>query len=358
MASLDLYRLIRPALFLLDAEDAHTLTIALMLRGLVPRFRADLHPELATEFCGLSVPNPIGLAAGFDKQAEVIEECFGLGFGFVEVGGVVPQPQAGNPKPRVFRVPEAEAIINRMNFNSDGYNAVARRLAAWNDTHHNAKKRILGINIAKGDEAADVMAAYVQGVQIFWSNVDFITINVSCPNTPDLRKLEGREQMTALLRAVIAARDVLPRKPKLLVKISPDQSPEQQEDIAAAVLDSGVDGLIVSNTTVSRPAGVPPAMAKEKGGLSGKPLFAMSTELLGNMYRLTQGRVPMIGVGGVASAEDAYAKIRAGASVVQLYTGLVYHGPALINRINHELVALIKRDGFETIADAVGADVT
>ena len=361
----DLYWLYKSYLFDLEPEKAHNLTIALMRRGLVPEFDNDVYPSLRTTVAGLDFPNPIGLAAGFDKQAEVIAESLGLGFGFAEVGGVVPLPQSGNPKPRLFRIREADAVINRMNFNSDGFEAVARRIAAWYDasgaaffdSKTKAKRGVVGINIAQGDNCANAAEAFVKGLILFAPYLHYITINVSCPNSPDARGLEGREQLAALLQTVMAAQNALPRKPKVFVKISPDQTERQLADIAEVVLASGVHGIIVGNTTTTRPKGIPTKYAKEAGGLSGKPLFALSTRILADMYKLTKGQIPLIGSGGVSSGEDAYAKIRHGASLVQVYTALIFEGPYLIKRINHDIAKFLERDGFQSVSEAVGVDV-
>jgi dihydroorotate dehydrogenase len=357
----DFYRLIRPFLFEMDPEDAHAFTIKMMHKGLIPRFKNDIDPILHTRVCGIDFPNPVGLAAGFDKQAEVISDSLGMGFGFVEVGGVVPLPQSGNPKPRVFRVPEAEAIINRFNFNSDGFDVCERRIAAWYDSTHGSShikgkkiRGIVGINIAKGDHTDNAIESYILGLKTFAPYLDFITINVSCPNT---KKLEGREQLSSLLLAVMDAHKNLSQKPRVFVKISPDQTPQQQEDIAEVVLASSVHGMIVGNTSKQRPPTIPAKLAHEAGGLSGKPLFAISTELLANMYRLTKGKISLIGCGGISSGQDAYTKIRSGASLLQVYTALVYKGPFLIPRINRELTDMLKRDGFKSVHDAVGVDV-
>jgi dihydroorotate dehydrogenase len=353
----DIYPLLRPLLFRLDAERAHGWAIKCLEKGLLPAAKFKPDPILRTRLGDLDFPHPIGLAAGFDKQAEVIQESLDLGFAFVEAGGIAPKPQPGNPKPRLFRLPEAQGVINRFNFNSDGFDICLRRVKAWHDSTTREKQRgIVGINITKGDHCKDAAEAYILGLRQFAPYVSFVTVNVSCPNEPDARQLEGRDQLKNLLQQVKAAHEGLARKPLLLVKISPDQNEHQAKDIADVVIETGIDAMIVGNTTSTRPGlGSDPA-AREKGGLSGKPLFKMSTALLGHMYRLTEGKIPLIGCGGVFTGSDAYAKIRAGASLVQLYTSLVYEGPAIIGRIAAELAVLLKRDGFASVADAVGAD--
>ncbi len=352
----DLYPLLRQLLFQLDAETAHHFAITCLKKGLGPHVRNDSHPLLRTNVCGLDFPNPVGLAAGFDKQCEVIDEILQFGFGFAEAGGVVPLPQVGNPKPRLFRVPEARAVINRMGLNSDGMDACLRRFAAWHDASIRRRHGIVGINIGKNKDGTDAAADYVTGIKKFAPYADYFTLNISSPNTPGLRNLQGREQMAELLKQVMAAREAGAKKPPVFVKIAPDLTEAQQEDIAEVVLESGAEGMVAGNTTVSRRAGISPHLAKETGGLSGKPLFEMSTQLLSRMYKRTQGKIPLIGCGGVFSAEDTYAKIRAGASLVQLYTALIYEGPGLVPRITRGVAALLKRDGFRSVGEAVGCN--
>jgi len=273
-----------------------------------------------------------------------------LGFGFVEVGTVTPRPQAGNPRPRVFRLKADGALINRMGFNSGGLDAVVGRLAA------RPQRGIVGVNLGKNRDSSDAAADYLEGLRRAAGLADYLVVNVSSPNTPGLRDLQARAVLDTLLRRLLTARDETGSRVPLLVKIAPDLTPEERNDIAAVALATQIDGIIVANTTVARPPGLRSAAATEAGGLSGRPLFETSTALLAEMFRLTEGRVPLIGVGGVASAEDAYAKIRAGASLVQLYTALVFAGPGLIGRIKAGLIALLRRDGFASIAAAVGAD--
>jgi dihydroorotate dehydrogenase len=342
-----LYGLLRPLLFRLDPENAHKLTIAFLKTGLGPRSHfAD--PILSIKVCGLAFPNPVGLAAGFDKQAEAPQAILDLGFGFAELGSITPKPQSGNPRPRLFRIPEADAVINRFGFNSDGLEICLGRIA------RKRTRGIVGINVGKNKESTDASADYVTGVKAFAPHADYLTVNVSSPNTPNLRDLQGREQLTALLKDVLNARNAGAKKPPLFVKVAPDLTEAQQEDIAEVALTSGIDGLIIGNTTVTRPSSIPAEMAKEAGGLSGRPLFSLSTQVLANLYKLTQKKIPLIGCGGISNGADAYTKIRAGASLVQLYSALVYKGPRLVPQINRELAALLKRDGFTSVADAVG----
>ena len=353
--SINPYFVLRPFLFQMDAEKAHRLSIAMLKHGFGPRFRNNLDPRLRSSVCGLEFPNPVGLAAGFDKNAEVLSETLGLGFGFVEAGSITPRPQPGNPKPRLFRVPGAEAIINRFGFNSDGFELCLRRIAAYCDAITRKEPQgIIGINIGKNKDTVDAVDDYVAGINRFAPFADYLTVNISSPNTPGLRDLQGREIMADLLRQVMEARNEAAKKPPVFVKIAPDQTEAQMNDIAEVVLSSGVDGVIVSNTTVNRPKNNVSDVMKETGGLSGKPLFDLSTRALAHIYRLTGGKVPLIGCGGISSGADAYAKIRAGASLVQLYSALVYHGPFLVPRINCELSELLAKDGFANVAEAVG----
>ncbi|MBK8159896.1 MAG: quinone-dependent dihydroorotate dehydrogenase [Rhodospirillaceae bacterium] len=345
-----LYRLLRPALFQLEAERAHRLAVRLLGAGPVGPGAAP-QPALRQSLWSLDFPNPIGLAAGFDKNAECYRSALGLGFGFVEIGSVTPRPQAGNPRPRLFRLIEDRAVINRMGFNNDGMDAVAARLAG-----RDPKAGIVGVNLGKNKETADAAADYELGVARLGPLADYLVINVSSPNTPGLRALQGKEPLADLIFRTRAARNLLAVRPPLLLKIAPDLTDDDQRDIAAVAQDSGLDGLIISNTTIARPPLLATRHAGETGGLSGAPLFAPSTALLGRMYQLTEGKLPLIGVGGIATARDAYAKIRAGASLVQIYSAMVYEGPGLAARLAGDLPALLAADGFATISDAIGAD--
>ena len=351
----DLYRLTRAFLTALPAETAHGLTIRALASGLGPSAGDPDDPVLATTVAGLALANPIGLAAGFDKNGEVPDAMLRLGFGFVEVGSVTPRPQPGNPRPRVFRLRPDRAVINRLGFNNHGMEAVAARLAR----RGRAGPGVLGVNVGANKDAADRVRDYVTGIDRFAGLADYLTVNISSPNTPGLRALQSRAALDDLLARVIAARDGAaaggPPTP-LFLKIAPDLTDEDARDIADVALARAVDGLIVSNTTIARPDTLTSPHRGQAGGLSGRPLFKASTRVLADMYRLTDGRLPIVGVGGVSSGGDAYAKIRAGASLVQLYTALVYEGPGLVGRIKRELASLLKRDGFASVAAAVGAD--
>ena len=340
-----MFTALRPLLFRVDPERAHELTLAALAAGIGPRGRKD-EPLLTVRIAGLALPNPVGLAAGFDKNAEVPAAMLRMGFGFVEVGTVTPRPQDGNPRPRIFRLAGDGAVINRLGFNNAGLDAAAARLRG------RRYGGIVGLNIGANKDSVDRVADYVAGTRVAREVADYITVNISSPNTPGLRGLQDKDELTALVAAVMAeARDV-----PVFVKVAPDLDGDAIADIARVAIDGRVAGLIVSNTTLARPTPGSVA-ANQQGGLSGAPLFEPSTEVLRAFARATGGALPLIGVGGIASGEQAYAKIRAGASAVQLYTGLVYHGPALVGRIKTELAALLRRDGLASVGAAVGADV-
>ena len=345
------------ALHLLPPEPAHRLTVRLLEAGLLLGSAPADPPELAVELWGRRFANPVGLAAGFDKDGEALAGLARMGFGSVEIGSVTPRPQPGNPRPRLFRLPEDEAVINRMGFNSAGGEAVAERVRRWRDRRgRDGLAPLLGVNLGKNRESENAGADYAAGVALFAGQADYLVVNVSSPNTPGLRALQQRDALAALVERVLTARRAAAAAPPLLLKVAPDLSADERRDVAEVALASAVDGLVVGNTTVSRPAGLRSARRSEAGGLSGRPLFQLSTEALADFHKLTQGRLPLIGVGGIASGHDAYLKIRAGASLVQLYTALVYQGPALIGRIKRELVQFLARDGFRSVAEAVGAD--
>ncbi len=352
---LDRFSLTAPLLRALDPETAHDLTLWALRRGLGPRGTGPDNPILAVSLWGRTFPNPLGLAAGFDKNASVIGPMLDLGFGFVEVGSVTPQPQPGNPRPRVFRLATDRAVINRMGFPGEGVAVAARNLSAW---RARAQYGLVGVNLGKNKETKDAVADYAAGARALAALADYLVINVSSPNTPGLRALQGRSELEDLIVQVRAARDeVCPNDgPPLLVKIAPDLGVAERSDIAEVALGQGIEGLIVSNTTLQRPSSLRGRHRGEAGGLSGQPLSELSTALLSDMYGLTGGRVPLIGVGGVGGPDQAYAKIRAGASLIQLYTAMIYEGPGLIARIKAGLVQRLRADGFAKLAEAVGAD--
>lgn len=348
-----LYRLAWPAIRCLDPEAAHRLAIRALASGLVPARRVD-DPILATEVLGLRFATPVGLAAGFDKSAEAVSPLMRAGFGFVEIGSVTPRPQPGNPKPRLFRLTADGAVINRMGFNNDGGAIVAGRLAALA-----AKDRpgVLGVNLGKNKDTEDPIADYVDGATRFAALADYLVVNVSSPNTPGLRDLQGADVLRDLLAAVRAAiaRATPDAPPPLLVKVAPDLNDADVADIAGVCLETGIDGLIATNTTVARPATLTAPGRAEQGGLSGAPLRDPALRILARFRAETGGRLTLIGAGGIASGADAYARIRAGAALVQLYSALVYEGPGLAARIACDLAALLRADGFASVADAVGA---
>jgi dihydroorotate dehydrogenase len=344
------------ALYMLAPETAHHAALFALEHGLVRARAMPADSILRTKIWGLDFSNPIGLAAGFDKDARVIDAMLGLGFGFVEAGTVTPKPQAGNPKPRLFRLDEDAAVINRLGFNSGGLHAFRLRLAARRQRRHAAG--IVGANVGKNRDTVDGAADYVAGIEALAALADYLVCNISSPNTPGLRAMQARAPIEDLLRRVLLARDRAapgPNKPPLLAKVGPDLTAEQLRDIAEMAMAVGVDGLIVGNTTIARPASLKSRAAGEAGGLSGAPLLEPATECLAALYRLTKGTIPLIGCGGVACGADAYAKIKAGASLVQVYSALVFQGPGLANRIKRELAALLRRDGMKSIADAVGS---
>lgn len=333
----------------LPAEPAHRLTIAGLKMGLGGRADEQPAPSLKQSLFGLDFPSPVGLAAGFDKNAEVPDAMLRLGFGFVEIGSVTPRPQAGNPKPRLFRLADDGAVINRMGFNNEGVPAVLKRLEA-----RNRAAGILGVNLGKNKDSADAAADYAIGARELGGHADYMVVNVSSPNTPGLRALQSAAELNAIVAAV---RDALPQTggPAVLVKIAPDLEDNDKADIAAAVQAGGIDGLIISNTTITRPETLRDSNKTETGGLSGKPLTSLALQTLKDMRRLLGSAIPLVGVGGISSGQDAYERICAGASLVQLYTALVYAGPPLVMEINRVLAERLKADGFTTISDAVGS---
>ncbi|VDO48386.1 unnamed protein product [Haemonchus placei] len=346
----------------IDGETAHDCAIRFISWGLLPRFSNSRkeYPELNCEFLGKQLKNPIGLAAGFDKNGQAIRPLAEWsGFGLIEIGTVTPIPQQGNPRPRVFRLLEDEALINRYGFNNDGVGRVQQRVKAarddWNDN-----LAMFGVNLGKNKLCDEARLDYEIGVNYFAAYSDYVVINVSSPNTPGLRSIQKKSDLQNLLAYVKHAIDVMELnvRPKVLLKIAPDLTECEKKDIAQVVMDSkyGVDGLIVSNTTIARPDTLRSKNKDESGGLSGTPLREMSTECVRDMYRFTNGRVPIVGCGGVSSGADAYEKIRAGASVVQLYSALAYHGFPVVGKIKRELAELLRRDGYTNISQAVGAD--
>jgi dihydroorotate dehydrogenase len=346
-----LFRLIRPALFTLDSETGHRLAI----RGLaaLPRCAPMLVPRaLETTVAGLTFPNPVGVAAGFDKDAEVPDALLDLGFGFTEVGSITPLPQAGNPKPRLFRLVEDQAVINRMGFNNSGGAAALERLRA-----RRGRPGIVGVNIGANKDSSDRIADYAALTRMMAPVASYLCVNISSPNTPGLRALQDEGALTGLIDAVIAARAETDcaAPPPIFLKVAPDLEPADIDAIARIALDRQLGALVVSNTTISRPA-LRSHHAGETGGLSGAPLRELATQRLRDFRKATGGAIPLVGVGGIATAEHAWERIRAGASLVQLYSAMVYEGPGLGARIVKGLHKLMQRDGFSSIAEAVGSE--
>ncbi|MEH6474654.1 MAG: quinone-dependent dihydroorotate dehydrogenase [Sneathiella sp.] len=348
------YKAISPALFLIDPEKAHTLSLIGLKSGFMPLKPADVSPSLAISRFGLSFPNPIGLSAGYDKNGDVLDALLGLGFGFVEAGSVTPKPQIGNPKPRVFRLKKDAAVINRLGFNNKGLDAAVNNF--------NAPRRtgIVGANLGANKDSEDRIGDYVTGLKALAPLADYITVNISSPNTPGLRALQGKGELGDLLGRVMDARANLDEEEKrnipLLLKIAPDLTDEDKSDIAEVSLSTGLDGLIISNTTITRPDSLKSKQIDEMGGLSGAPLKPLSLKLISEMYVLTGGKIPLVGVGGIASAEDAFERIKAGASLVQFYSAMVYEGPYLAHKMAIGLAALLAKNGFNSVEDAIGVN--
>ena len=342
-----LYALARPALFRLDPERAHRATVRALASLPVPRTRTPA--GLDTVVAGLRFANPLGLAAGFDKDAEAFAGAWRLGFGAVEVGSITPRPQAGNAKPRVFRLVEDEAVINRMGFNNGGGEAALARIAAY----RGPRAGILGINIGANKDSADRIADYAAMTRMMAPHADYLTVNISSPNTPGLRALQDESALVALLEAVMEARGSAPAP--VFLKVAPDLEAADIDAIARIAIDAKLGALVVSNTTITR-AGLRSGHRGEQGGLSGAPLKALAHQRLRDFRRATGGAMPLVGVGGIASAQDAWERIRAGASLVQIYSAMVYGGPGLPARILRGLADLMKRDGFASIAEAVGSE--
>lgn len=336
------------ALYGFDPETAHGLAIRALKLGLGPSVGQVTSPRLRTRVAGLDLLNPIGLAAGFDKNAEVIEPLGKCGFGFIEVGAATPRPQPGNPKPRLFRLTEDRAAINRFGFNNQGMDAIANRLA------NRPKNGVIGLNLGANKDSQDRAADFAKVLARCGAHLDFATVNVSSPNTEKLRDLQGKDALSALLNGVMDANDQLEKPISIFLKIAPDLADQDLIDIAQVARDTRIHGIIATNTTLSRD-GLKSAHRGQMGGLSGAPLFEKSTHVLARLSQLTDGEIPLIGVGGVATPEHAYQKIRAGASAVQLYTALVYGGMSSVTDIVRGLEALLERDGFANVADAVGS---
>jgi len=349
-----LFGLARPLIHKLDAETAHRLTIVALAAAPAWRPASD-DPALAVEAFGLRFPNPVGLAAGFDKHAEAVDGALGLGFGFVEIGGVTPLPQPGNARPRVFRLPEDAAVINRYGLNSEGMETIAARLAA-----RRRRGGIVGVNLGANKDSTDRSADYAVLTRRLASLADFLTVNISSPNTPGLRDLQAESALDDLIARVLAARDEAAategRPTPILLKIAPDLSLPELDGMVGVALKRGIDGMIVSNTTVARPASLRGLARAETGGLSGKPLFEPSTRLLAETFLRVEGRFPLVGVGGIDSARTAFAKVRAGASLVQFYSAMVFKGPGLVGEVKQGLAGEVRKAGLPRLSALVGRD--
>jgi dihydroorotate dehydrogenase len=337
-----------PLLRWIDPERAHDLALTALRLGLAGSAPGQDDPALAVHVLGRRFANPIGLAAGFDKNAVAATALMQLGFGFVETGTVTPRPQVGNPRPRLFRLEPDQAVINRMGFNNAGLDAYLARLS-----NRPRGAALLGANVGINKEGAEPERDYTSLIAAVAPHADYVVVNVSSPNTPGLRDLQGEAQLRAILRAVAGK---VPDRPPVLVKIAPDLGDDALAALVETCVAEGVQGLIVSNTTISRPASLRSPLAREAGGLSGAPLFALSTAALARAYLFARGRLVLIGVGGVSTGEHALTKIRAGASLVQLYTAFAYAGPALIPRLKQQLSAALRAAGYSSVQDAVGSD--
>lgn len=354
-----MYQSLKPLLFCLPAETAHRLTLAALKytpTALLPHYESN-SPELKVTLWGRVFPNPVGLAAGFDKNAESLNGLFHLGFGFIEAGTVTVKPQSGNPRPRVFREPKFNAVINRMGFPNCGVAVFKDNLRKFLEKKPRPTG-VLGLNIGMNKDQTEPAKDYTALVRSLAPMADYLTINISSPNTPGLRNLQEKGPLTELLTAVLAERKASCGEfpPPLFVKLAPDLTDAQIHDIASVLLELKIDGVILSNTTLSRPEELPASFREQKGGLSGAPLTDLSTAVIRQFYAATKGKIPIIGVGGIGNAMDAYAKIRAGASLVQLYSNLIFQGPSLPSMINKGLLDLLAQDGFKHISEAVGAD--
>jgi len=331
-----------------DPETAHGLSIKALKLGIAPIPVPVIAPELRVQIAGLDFPNPVGLAAGYDKNAEVIAPLLGAGFGFVEVGAATPRAQPGNPKPRLFRLTEDQAAINRFGFNNDGMNAIAQRLA------NRPRKGVLGLNLGANKDSADRADDFAKVLAHCGDHLDFATVNVSSPNTEKLRDLQGADALATLLKGVMDANATLAKPLPIFLKIAPDLTDTDLSEIADVAGVAGLSAIITTNTTLDRD-GLQSPDSSQAGGLSGAPLFEKSTRVLAKLSTLTD--IPLIGVGGISSADQAYAKIKAGASAIQIYTGMVYHGLSLVRDINRGLLMRLRQDGYTSIQEAVGQDV-
>ncbi|GAB0092960.1 Dihydroorotate dehydrogenase (quinone), mitochondrial [Sergentomyia squamirostris] len=346
--------ILMPTMWKMPAEFSHKLAVFACKYGIMGQAEFVDSERLRTDFLDISLSNPVGIAAGFDKDGEAVKGLHELGFGFVEIGSITPLPQPGNPKPRCFRLVEDRAIINRFGFNSDGHERVLERIKKLREdwTFHG----VIGVNLGKNKTSPSAEEDYAAGIKLFGPVADYLVINISSPNTPGLRNLQNKDQLKSLLTSAVEAKKSLKKNVPLLLKIAPDLIVEELNEIAEIIQleQCRVDGLIVNNTTVSRPPTLKSEHREEVGGLSGAPLFDLSTKIIFHMYKKTDGKIPIIGVGGISSGRDAFDKILAGASAVQLYTAFAFYGPPVVNKIKRELDELLQKNGFKSVAEARG----
>ena len=350
-----LFTLAKPILHRMDPEDAHKLTLKSLQTGFMPRAAIPNDARLTVKLWGRTFENLLGLAAGFDKNADVVAPMLNMGFGFVEMGTVTLKPQDGNPRPRVFRNVEHQAVINRMGFPNGGLDVFRHNIEKFLE-NPKRPRGVIGINIGMNKGQEDPASDYCLLVRALGGYADYLTVNISSPNTAGLRNLQSRENLLPLLSRIMdeRAKSCAANNPPILVKLAPDLDEAQLKEVATSLMESGVDGVILTNTTLSRPDVLPDDFKKEMGGLSGKPLTQKSTDIIAKFYALTGGKLPIIGAGGVSSAQDAYDKIKAGASLVQLYSALVFHGPSLIPDILNGLIKLLEKDDYSHISKATG----
>ncbi len=352
---LNLYKIVRPALFKIDPETAHQMTIKALRSGALRPCKHAHSDILSQDIFGLSFKNPVGMAAGFDKNAEVIAPLLELGFGFTEAGTVTPKPQGGNPRPRIFREPKSGSVINRMGFPNGGLRIFKPNIEDFLNSN-NRPHGVIGINIGMNKEQSDPASDYCHLIKELAPLADYLTVNISSPNTPGLRNLQQKEALSELIERMqnTLSEVCQDNAPSLLIKLAPDLTEEQQKEIAETLVHAKIDGIILSNTTLDRPDSLPKEFREQTGGLSGTYVREKSTAVIRNFYKLTDGNIPIIGVGGISTAEHAYEKIKAGASLVQLYTGMIYQGPDIANQINAGLIDLLEKDGYSSIKDAIG----
>ncbi|MFT6331787.1 MAG: dihydroorotate dehydrogenase [Lentimonas sp.] len=346
------YSFLKPLLFRIDPEKAHNLAISALKLGLVLNPKTKEYSSLQNKVLGINFKNPIGMAAGFDKNAQIFNNLFRFGFGFVEVGTVTPEPQIGNEKPRIFRLEEDQAIINRLGFNNLGIERFLQNIKK------SKKNGILGINIGKNKDTKNAIDDYLLLLEKTANKGNYITINISSPNTKNLRDLQKADELDVFLKTIFNKKKELKVNTPILLKIAPDLTKEEQESIAQIALKNKIDGLIISNTTISRPENLRSKFKSETGGLSGKPLLKDSNQVLSNIYQLTQGQIPIIAVGGISCAGDVYEKLKLGASLVQIYSAFIYQGFDLVEKIKEELDEMIRKDGFKNVRDVIGINFT